>query len=174
MVDLTTGQTLFSARADTGRLPASVEKLYTTSTVLLRFGPNANLLTRVLGVGTISDGVFTGTLYLRGGGDPTFGAQGFDRYYYGTGATMQRLVANLIRDTGLTAVDGRIAGDESYFDSLRGTIATDFESSEYVEGQLVRARLRPRLHEHLRDRVPTPPGGSSPRSSSPPRYGRAA
>jgi serine-type D-Ala-D-Ala carboxypeptidase/endopeptidase (penicillin-binding protein 4) len=136
VVDLTTGRTLFSDRGDTARLPASVEKLYTTSTVLLRFGPNANLLTRVLGVGTMSDGVFTGTLYLKGGGDPTFGAQGFDRYYYGTGTTMQRLVANLIRDTGLRAVDGRIAGDESYFDSLRGTIATDFESSEYVEGQL--------------------------------------
>jgi serine-type D-Ala-D-Ala carboxypeptidase/endopeptidase (penicillin-binding protein 4) len=136
VVDLTTGQTLFSERADTGRLPASVEKLYTTSTALLRFGPNANLLTRVLGVGTMSDGVFDGTLYLKGGGDPTFGDQGFDRYYYGTGATMQRLVADLIRDTGLRAVQGRIAGDESYFDSLRGTIATDFESSEYVEGQL--------------------------------------
>ncbi len=60
VVDLTTGRTLFSDRADTGRLPASVEKLYTTSTVLLRFGPDANLLTRVLGVGTMSDGVFTG------------------------------------------------------------------------------------------------------------------
>jgi D-alanyl-D-alanine carboxypeptidase/D-alanyl-D-alanine-endopeptidase (penicillin-binding protein 4) len=136
VVDLTTGKTLFSERATSGRLPASVEKLYTTSTALLRFGPNANLLTRVLGVGTMSDGTFTGTLYLKGGGDPTFGAQGFDRYYYGTGATMQRLVANLIRDTGLRALDGRIAGDESYFDSLRGTIATDFESSSYVEGQL--------------------------------------
>jgi D-alanyl-D-alanine carboxypeptidase/D-alanyl-D-alanine-endopeptidase (penicillin-binding protein 4) len=136
VVDLTTGQTLFSERAGTGRLPASVEKLYTTSTALLRLGPNANLLTRVLGVGTMSQGVFTGTLYLKGGGDPTFGAQGFDRYYYGTGASVQRLVANLIRDTGLRAVDGRIAGDESYFDSLRGTIATDFESSSYVEGQL--------------------------------------
>jgi serine-type D-Ala-D-Ala carboxypeptidase/endopeptidase (penicillin-binding protein 4) len=137
VVDLTTGKTLFSERASTPRLPASVEKLYTTATVLLKFGPNANLLTRVYGVGKLSpNGTFTGTLYLRGGGDPTFGAAGFDRYYYGTGTTMQRLVANLIRDTGIKALDGRIAGDESYFDSLRGTVATDFESSSYVEGLL--------------------------------------
>ena len=33
------------------RLPASVEKLYTTATALLRFGPNATLTTNVLGVG---------------------------------------------------------------------------------------------------------------------------
>jgi len=137
VVDLTTGKTLFSERASTPRLPASVEKLYTTSTALLKFGPNANFLTRVYGVGSLSsNGTFTGTLYLRGGGDPTFGSAGFDRYYYGTGATMQRLVANLVRDTGIRALDGRIAGDESYFDSLRGTAATDFESSAYVEGQL--------------------------------------
>jgi D-alanyl-D-alanine carboxypeptidase/D-alanyl-D-alanine-endopeptidase (penicillin-binding protein 4) len=136
VVDLTTGKTLFSDRATTGRLPASVEKLYTTSTALLRFGPNSNFLTRVFGVGTISHGTFTGTLYLRGGGDPTFGAQSFDLHYYGTGATMQRLVADLIRYTGIRAVHGRIVGDESYFDSLRGTVATDFESSSYVEGQL--------------------------------------
>jgi D-alanyl-D-alanine carboxypeptidase/D-alanyl-D-alanine-endopeptidase (penicillin-binding protein 4) len=137
VVDLTTGQTLFSERAGTGRLPASVEKLYTTATALLRFGPDSNFLTRVFGVGKISDGTFTGTLYLKGGGDPTFGAQSFDDHWYaGAGATMQRLVADLIRDTGITAVRGRIAGDESYFDSLRGTAATDFESSSYVEGQL--------------------------------------
>ncbi|HTX46023.1 MAG TPA: D-alanyl-D-alanine carboxypeptidase/D-alanyl-D-alanine-endopeptidase [Solirubrobacteraceae bacterium] len=136
-VDLTTGKTLFSERASTPRLPASVEKLYTTSTALLKLGPNANLLTRVYAVGTFSsNGTFTGTLYLRGGGDPTFGAAGFDRYYYGTGATVQRLVANLIRDTGIRALNGRIVGDESYFDALRGTVATDFESSAYVEGQL--------------------------------------
>jgi D-alanyl-D-alanine carboxypeptidase/D-alanyl-D-alanine-endopeptidase (penicillin-binding protein 4) len=135
--DLTTGQTLFSERASTARLPASVEKLYTTSTALSRFGPNANFLTRVFGVGRISDGTFTGTLYLKGGGDPTFGAQSFDRHWYGgEGATMQRLVADLIRETGIRAVRGRIVGDESYFDSLRGTIATDFESSSDVEGQL--------------------------------------
>jgi len=135
--DLTTGKVLFSVRASVGRLPASVEKLYTTSTALLRYGPGASLETRVYGVGAMSsNGTFDGTLYLRGGGDPTFGAQGFDRYYYGTGATIQRLVANLIRDTGIKSLSGSIVGDESYFDSLRGTAATDFESSSYVEGLL--------------------------------------
>ena len=49
---------------------------------------------------------------------------------------MQRLVANLIRETGITSVQGQIVGDESYFDSVRGTPATGGQASTYVEGVL--------------------------------------
>src|SRR5436305_8979274 len=127
VVDLTTGQALFSQAAGVQRMPASVEKLYTTSTALLRFGPGSTLTTSVLGSGTLdSSGVWHGVFYLRGGGDPTFGAVGFDHSAYGTGATMQRLVSNLLRGLHITAVQGRIVGDESYFDSLRGTPSTAY------------------------------------------------
>jgi serine-type D-Ala-D-Ala carboxypeptidase/endopeptidase (penicillin-binding protein 4) len=137
VADMNTGQTLFASAPDVRRLPASVEKLYTTSTALLRFGPDANLLTSVLGDGTLSPtGTFTGTLYIRGGGDPTFGSTGFDRLAYGTGATMQRLVADLITGTGINELDGSVIGDESYFDSARGTPATGFRFSPFVEGSL--------------------------------------
>jgi D-alanyl-D-alanine carboxypeptidase/D-alanyl-D-alanine-endopeptidase (penicillin-binding protein 4) len=137
VVDLNTGQTLFSSAANTGRLPASVEKLYTTSAALLRFGPNATLTTSILGRGTMAPGgAFDGTLYLRGGGDPTFGSASFDQSSYGGGATMQRLVENLVHQTGITALNGRVVADESWFDSLRGTPATDYAPSEEVEGAL--------------------------------------
>src|ERR1700753_1414315 len=56
VVDLSTGQGLFSSAANTPRLPASVEKLYTTSTALLRFGANTSLTTSVLGKGTLATG----------------------------------------------------------------------------------------------------------------------
>src|SRR6266700_386812 len=73
VVDMSTGKALFSSAAGVARLPASVEKLYTTSTALLRFGPDATLTTSVLGVGTFdSGGGFPAPLSLRGGGDPTF------------------------------------------------------------------------------------------------------
>ncbi len=145
MVDLTTGRPLYSAAADRPRLPASVEKLYTTSTALLRFGPNANLVTRILGSGTTdAHGGWHGSLYLRGGGDPTFGSSSYDNFAYGTGATMQRLVANLVRQAGITSVHGPIVGDESYFDSLRGTPPTGFQLSSEVEGLLSAPGLRPR------------------------------
>jgi serine-type D-Ala-D-Ala carboxypeptidase/endopeptidase (penicillin-binding protein 4) len=137
VVDLSTGQTLYSAAANVGRLPASVEKLYTTTTALLRFGPNGTLDTSVLGQGVRGRrGTWYGTLYLRGGGDPTFGSAPFDHNWYGTGATVGQLIANLERATGITAVRGRVVGDESYFDSTRGTPATGFQPSSDVEGLL--------------------------------------
>jgi D-alanyl-D-alanine carboxypeptidase/D-alanyl-D-alanine-endopeptidase (penicillin-binding protein 4) len=138
VLDLNTAHSLFSWVADTGRLPASVEKLYTTSTALLRFGANATLTTGVLGNGSIDryDG-FHGTLWLRGGGDPTFGSSAFDQAFYGTGATVGRLAANLIRNTGIKSIHGRIVGDDTYFDALRGTPPTGFGSDlTDVEGLL--------------------------------------
>jgi D-alanyl-D-alanine carboxypeptidase/D-alanyl-D-alanine-endopeptidase (penicillin-binding protein 4) len=137
VLDMTTGRTLFSSAASTGRVPASVEKLYTTSTALLRFGSAGTFTTSVVGVGAFDSAHgWHGTLYLKGGGDPTFGAQSFDRAAYGTGATMEALVANLKLQTGITSVTGTIVGDESYFDSLRGTAPFGFHASSEIEGML--------------------------------------
>ena len=137
VVDLSTGQPLFSWSPDVGRVPASVEKLYTTSTALLRFGAGATLTTAVLGSGWRgSRGVWHGTLYLRGGGDPTFGSANFDRYWYGAGATVQSLVANLVARAGIKGLRGSIVGDGSYFDSLRGTPYSGYHRNIYTQGLL--------------------------------------
>ena len=136
VVDLTANRTLYSRNAATGRLPASVEKLYTTTTALQRFGAGGTLTTAILGQGTRDGGTFTGTLYLRGGGDPTFGSTDFDTANYGTGATLESLVAALQTATGITRLNGGIVADESYFDSDRGTPATGNRPSGDVEGEL--------------------------------------
>jgi D-alanyl-D-alanine carboxypeptidase/D-alanyl-D-alanine-endopeptidase (penicillin-binding protein 4) len=137
VVDLTTGQPLFSQAANTPRLPASVEKLYTTATVLERFGPSATFTTSLLGVGYRGRaGKWVGSLYLRGGGDPTFGSAGFDYSWYRTGATVQRLVANLVRATRITGLRGRVFGDASYFDSLPGTSESGYAFDPDMEGSL--------------------------------------
>jgi serine-type D-Ala-D-Ala carboxypeptidase/endopeptidase (penicillin-binding protein 4) len=136
VVDLSTGQVLYQRNANTGRLPASVEKLYTTTTALQRFGPNATLPTSILGQGGLQGTTYTGTLYLRGGGDPTFGSASFDQANYGTGATMQQLVANFVRTTGVRSFQGNVVADETLFDSERGTPATGGQPSVEVEGDL--------------------------------------
>jgi D-alanyl-D-alanine carboxypeptidase/D-alanyl-D-alanine-endopeptidase (penicillin-binding protein 4) len=122
VVDLGTGRTVFSVRPDVPRTPASVEKLYTTSTVLVRFGPTGRLATEVVSAARPDPvtGVLDGDLYLRGGGDPTFGAVGL--------ATL----AGRLADAGLTTVTGRVLGDETAFDRLRGTPATGYRTSGYV------------------------------------------
>jgi D-alanyl-D-alanine carboxypeptidase/D-alanyl-D-alanine-endopeptidase (penicillin-binding protein 4) len=135
VMDLATGRALYSHNARTGRLPASVEKLYTTSAALLEFGASGTLTTSVLGVGTQAADTYTGTLYLKGGGDPTFGSDSFDRASYGTGATMESLVTNL-KSAGISRLDGNIVADESTLDSRRGTPATGYHASIDVEGEL--------------------------------------
>jgi serine-type D-Ala-D-Ala carboxypeptidase/endopeptidase (penicillin-binding protein 4) len=138
VVDLSTGETLYSNAAGVSRLPASVEKLYTTSTALLRLGPTGTLTTSVWGVGSVdAAGAWHGVLYLKGGGDPTFGSAGFDHSAYGTGATVQRLVSNLVHSLHITSIEGQIVGDGSYFDALRGTPPTHFGTDlPDVEGVL--------------------------------------
>ncbi len=136
VLDLTSGQVLYAHNARVGRLPASVEKLYTTSAVLRQFGPGATLTTALLGIGHFHGSTFDGTLYLRGGGDPTFGSAAFDQANYGTGATIQQLVSNLISSTGIKALNGPVVADQSIFDSRRGTPATGYAPSTEVEGEL--------------------------------------
>ena len=120
VLDTTTGRTLAAVRADTARIPASVNKLYTASAALLRFGAEAELETRVLGTGALDDaGTWDGDLYVRGGGDPTFGSTTFTQRAYGGGATVATLVDGL-RAIGVRRVTGTIYGDESWFDRLRG------------------------------------------------------
>src|SRR5438105_4001152 len=118
--DAFNGRVLFSRRSGSTRTPASNEKIFTTATALLRFGATGRLRTTVLGSGTLgSDGVYRGALYLRGGGDPTFGSATYDRDSYGTGAAVDDLGQQLA-DAGIQRVEGPVVGDESYFDGLRG------------------------------------------------------
>jgi D-alanyl-D-alanine carboxypeptidase/D-alanyl-D-alanine-endopeptidase (penicillin-binding protein 4) len=123
--DLDTGRTLFSSKADVPRVPASVEKLYTTSAALMRFGPDASFSTTVVGRGFLDpDGVWRGNLYLRGGGDPTL-----DR------ADLQRL-AGEVGGAGIIRVDGSVLGDESRFDALRGSFDTGGAYDSDIGGSL--------------------------------------
>ena len=111
VVELGSGRTLFSRRPDAYRVPASNEKLYTSSVALMRFGPSGRLTTRVLGEGTLDvDGTYTGNLYLRGGGDPTFGTASFVRRAWGTGATVSDL-ADQLAALGILRVRGAVLGD---------------------------------------------------------------
>ena len=90
----------------------------------------------LLGVGPAAPAsTYHGTLYLRGGGDPTFGSAGFDRANYGTGADVQQLVADLVHGTGIRALKGNVVADESFFDSLRGTPATGYQPSTRGRGR---------------------------------------
>lgn len=136
--DLTSKQALFSERAGTLRPPASVEKLYTATAVLTDMGPATRLATTVYGVGHLAPGgVWEGNLYLRGGGDPTFGSTAFIRSYYGgVGASVSTLVSQLMHTAGIHRITGSIEGDESAFDSKRGEPSSNYAPDPFLEGTL--------------------------------------
>ncbi len=134
--DITAGTPLYSQRAGELRPPASVEKLYTSTTALMKMGPSARLSTTVHGTGQLRAGVWEGNLYLRGGGDPTFGSGTFiGARYGGQGASVSTLVQQLDHD-GIHRVTGRVLGDETYFDSLRGEPSSGYAFDPWLEGDL--------------------------------------
>jgi D-alanyl-D-alanine carboxypeptidase/D-alanyl-D-alanine-endopeptidase (penicillin-binding protein 4) len=124
--DLGSHDDLYAVRAGVKRPPASVEKLWTTVALMRILGPNARLHTTVLGTGRLSHGVWHGNLYLRGGGDPTFGEAGFNRVWErGYGANVQVLVNQLVHQK-IKRVTGWVYGDESLFDTRRGGLITNY------------------------------------------------
>lgn len=136
--DLTAKQALFSERATAMHPPASVEKLYTATTALQLMGASTRLATTVYGVGHMAPGgVWEGSLYLRGGGDPTFGSTSFIHSHYGgVGASVSALVSQLVRTDHIRSVTGSVEGDESYFDSLRGEPSSGYAWDPFLEGTL--------------------------------------
>jgi D-alanyl-D-alanine carboxypeptidase/D-alanyl-D-alanine-endopeptidase (penicillin-binding protein 4) len=132
VMDADSNAQLFSWRADTRRTLASNTKLFTSAAALGRLGPDSTIATTLVGTGNLQpDGTWKGDLYLRGGGDPTFGAATFSTGGYGSNANVEALAARLAQ-AGFTRVTGRVYGDESLFDSLRGGPDSRYGTSPYV------------------------------------------
>lgn len=131
--DLSDRTGLFSRRATKRRILASNTKLFTTAAALDRFGAGDTFTTEILGSRRPNaDGVVRGDLYMRGGGDPTFGSSSFaERAYGGGGATVESL-ARAVKRAGVLRVTGRVYGDESLFDSLRGGPDSGYGTSVWV------------------------------------------
>ena len=106
-LDLATGTVLFTQNPGLSLAPASNEKLPLTYAALTTLGPTYRIETDVLGEGEQDGTTFSGTLVLRGGGDPTLSTAGL------------RSLAAQVRTYGIRRVTGGIVADESYFDSRR-------------------------------------------------------
>jgi D-alanyl-D-alanine carboxypeptidase/D-alanyl-D-alanine-endopeptidase (penicillin-binding protein 4) len=116
--DMDTGAELYRLRENAVRIPASVEKLFTTSAALLRLGASATLQTLAM---TAPDavvepgGTLRGDLVLVGGGDPFFGD-----------AAAAKL-ATALRAAGIRRIVGAGVGDESAFDARRSGCCTGYD-----------------------------------------------
>ncbi|MBA3842342.1 MAG: D-alanyl-D-alanine carboxypeptidase/D-alanyl-D-alanine-endopeptidase [Actinobacteria bacterium] len=106
-VDLLTGQTLFARNADRSLAPASNEKLSVTYAALRELGTSYHFRTAVLSQGSQDGAVWHGDVYLRGYGDPTLSS------------AQLTALATQLQDLGIEHIDGRVVGDESWFDTQR-------------------------------------------------------
>ncbi|MDQ3721155.1 MAG: D-alanyl-D-alanine carboxypeptidase, partial [Actinomycetota bacterium] len=132
VVNASANRGVFRFRPDRGRILASNTKLFTTAAALARFGADGRLATTIRGEGSLGgDGTWRGSLYLVGGGDPTFGSRSFAGRNYGGGGAVEDL-AGALREAGIRRVTGRIIGDETVFDTRRGGPASGFGISPYV------------------------------------------
>jgi D-alanyl-D-alanine carboxypeptidase/D-alanyl-D-alanine-endopeptidase (penicillin-binding protein 4) len=106
-LDLTTGTVLFQQNGNRPLAPASNEKLPLTYAALVRLGTTFRIETDVLGQGGQDGTQWTGTLVLKGNGDPTLSR-----------ADLRALAAQ-VKSLGIRSVTGGVAGDESAYDTRR-------------------------------------------------------
>jgi len=118
-IDLQTGNVVFERHADLPLVPASNEKLMVTFAALHELGVAYRFRTEVLSNGYLDGPTWHGSLFLKGFGDPTL-----------TGLDLDRL-ATQVAALGVTRIDGRIVGDESWFDTMR--TAPGWKSSFFIQ-----------------------------------------
>lgn len=119
-------QTVLASRAPTvKRIPASVTKLFTTSSALILDGPTTRLPTQLRMSGEIDDdGVLHGDLILRGAGDPAFRLDQITA------------LAQAATDAGITKLDGELRADLVGWTSDQGTPLSGGAYNREIGGRL--------------------------------------
>ncbi len=133
VVNAESGAVMCGSAVHRQRSLASNMKLFTTSTALSRLGPGYRIPTKLFGNGRLTaDGVFHGSLYLQGGGDPALGTPAFYNSYLGGLGTNIYSLAPQIRAAGIKSVSGRLYADDSIFDRLRGVADSGYATSSEI------------------------------------------
>ncbi|MFV8257562.1 D-alanyl-D-alanine carboxypeptidase/D-alanyl-D-alanine-endopeptidase [Bdellovibrio bacteriovorus] len=100
-------KTLLDVNGNKMMVPASISKIATASAVLASFPPGTKFKTQLLISGELKNGTLKGTLYLKGGGDPSFVSE--NMWY----------LVNAFTRTKIKKIEGDIVVDDSLFDSVR-------------------------------------------------------
>ncbi len=98
---------LFELNSEKKFVPASLTKILTAGAVLEKLKPGFQFVTRLASESRHENGVLQGSIYLKGGGDPSFVSE-----------TMWFLVNEFVRQD-IRVIKGDIIVDESRFDALR-------------------------------------------------------
>ena len=102
--DRISGEMIFDYNGQTTIKPASNMKLLTTAAALDVLGKDYRFNTSLYTTGKMSNGILKGDVYLKGEGDPTLSI-----------GDLQQFAAEL-KSQGIHKIDGRIVGDDKWFD----------------------------------------------------------
>ncbi|MCX5783377.1 MAG: D-alanyl-D-alanine carboxypeptidase/D-alanyl-D-alanine-endopeptidase, partial [Elusimicrobia bacterium] len=69
-----TGEIIADINSQKSLVPASLMKLFVSAAALEKLGPDYTFETRLYSDGEVRNGALAGNLYIRGGGDPSFGS----------------------------------------------------------------------------------------------------
>ncbi|HWL25430.1 MAG TPA: D-alanyl-D-alanine carboxypeptidase/D-alanyl-D-alanine-endopeptidase [Ureibacillus sp.] len=102
--DSNSGEIVYNYNGDTPIKPASNTKLLTTAAALDVLGDDYRFTTSLYISGKIANGVLKGDVYLQGQGDPTLMDTDLKKF------------AEDLKALGVQKIDGRIVGDDKWFD----------------------------------------------------------
>ena len=102
--DRISGEMVYDYNGQTTVKPASNMKLLTTAAALEVLGKDYRFNTSLYTTGKLSNGVLKGDVYLKGQGDPTLSIEDLQQF------------AEELKAQGIHKVDGRIVGDDKWFD----------------------------------------------------------
>ena len=109
VVNLRSGNVLYSRNAGHLFVPASNVKLFTTAAALEQLGPDYRYRTTVYADGPMEEGTLKGNLIIRGAGDPTIGGHEQRR----DPTQVFRRWADSLQQRGITHVAGNVIGDDT-------------------------------------------------------------
>lgn len=102
--DRVSGEMVYDYNGQTTIKPASNMKLLTTAAALDVLGKDYRFNTTLYTSGKMSNGVLKGDVYLKGQGDPTLSFEDLQHF------------AEELKAQGINKIDGRIVGDDKWFD----------------------------------------------------------
>lgn len=111
VMDMDDGTVIAEHDSDLPLVPASLQKLVVTSSVMKCYKPDKRFVTGIEYSGSITDGILDGSLIVRGCGDPSLGSA-FARQK--SDAVMSEILSAL-KMNGVRQINGSIVADDSFF-----------------------------------------------------------
>ncbi len=111
VMSLDRGDILYQHNPYSLYMPASNNKLLTSTAALVRLGPEFRFETVLSTGGEIVDGILKGSLVVRGSGDPSLAP----RFHAGDAFAVFKEWARNLKEKGIRKIDGDIIGDDRDF-----------------------------------------------------------